>query len=316
MSLGLITLYSATVPTGFSGTWPASAGAPVLSGTNGTLCAVLDWALAQKGWTTTQTSTNARVYKQAAGLGMSLSVNHDIAVSGQSYRAVVRGCESATSTTSLVNAFPTLVQQPNANQYIAVSDVVGSAGRPYIIYLTDRYIRVRHCTNGVGSSWNSWHFGDCAPADPSDVWFTVISQTNSTTGISMDSVPSNCFVRDITGTINSSFANFELNSAPTLGAYGRGVAARSGYMNRVLRQKLSITCDGAPSATIGTTSQPFRVWVPNLWQPLHISIGSLSMGDSFADSAYNPASSFSVYGLSNTAWSIDETTDTWAAPIG
>jgi len=307
MSVGLIVCRS------------TDSGAPVLSGTNGALVAVLDWALAQKGWTISATATNQRIYKQAAGNGYCLYVAHDSTVSGSAQYATMRGCEAASTIASLVNPFPSLAQVANTVQRAACSAAVSTAARPYVIYVTDRYVRMHVDINSNNSQWFSWHFGDMVATTPGDAYATFMSAGNGTylSGVFLIEAASvGYFARDITGTIISSYNQMNIRGAATMGSTTRGVNARAGYMNRILREKVSYDCYGSTSATIGPTSIPSRAWAPNLWTPVHNNIGSVSFSDTFADSAYNPSASFRAMGYSATVWSIVEESDTWSAPSG
>ena len=119
----------------------SSPGAPALSGTNGTLCNVLDWALPQKGWAIEYTATNNRIYRPGAGNRNRLFVSHDSTVSSDPRLATVRGCEnaSAANVSSLVAPFPTTTQLANTHSTVSVSNVSSTLARPYRIILTDRY---------------------------------------------------------------------------------------------------------------------------------------------------------------------------------
>jgi hypothetical protein len=308
MSLGLIVCRS------------TDSGAPVLSGTNGALCLVLDWALAQKSWTTSYTSTNARVYKQPAGNGFSLSVTHDSAVSGVATKATIRGCEAATSVTALTNPFPTVAQVANTTQTFTLSNAASSAARPYVIYLTDRYVRMEVDVNGTNAIWQTWHFGDLVSTVSGDSYLTHMSNIsygnyeagNQASGYGY-------FVRDITGTILSSRSACTQTPGVAMGPIGGAPgqpAARAGYMNRIVRFKMAVNCLGSTTTVAGPTALPARGWIPNIWMPAHAGMGALSMSDTFSDSAYNPAASFSVKGTASIQWHINEETDTWSAPSG
>lgn len=290
-------------------------GAPLLTNTYGSLCAVLDWALAKKGWTTTATGTNQRIYQTAAGNGYCLYVANDSVVSGNVQRAVMRGCESSSTLASLVNPFPTVAQQSNALQTAFTSSLSG--GAQYVIYVTDRYIRMYSNASGTGV-WYGWHFGDLVGTVSGDSYNTIMSGPNSGTFELENYVASNpCyFARDVTGTILSSQAYANVRGMTNIGSCNRGPVARAGYMNRIVREKVAYDCYGSTSSALGPTALASRGWVPNWWAPLHNGMGALSMGDTFADSSYNPSATFRVYGFSSSAWSIQEETDTWSAPVG
>lgn len=309
-------------------------GAPTLSGTAATLANVLDWALAKKGWTTIASdgATGDRIYQTAAGNGYCLYVAHNATISGAANYATLRGCESTSTLSSLVNPFPSTAQLGNTVQRVATSSGVGGAAQPYVIYLTDRFIRMV-MQNGITTQWTGFQFGDLYGAQSGDVYATIMSAPCYTAAYAMDVNGwqgqassyggAYAFARDITGTVISTGA---LNSGlvgNTLGANIRATAARAGYMNRLVRIKVSVDCSGSaawPSAgalTVAPTAVQARGWIPNWWCPVHNGWGALSNGDTFSDSAYNPAASFRMYGGSTGGgWSFHEETDTWSVPVG
>lgn len=301
-------------------------GAPALSGTNGSLVAVLDWALAQKGWTTIATATNQRIYKQAAGNGYGLYVAHDSTVSGAANYATARGCEATSTLASLVNPFPSVAIAANAVQRIAASTAASAAVRAYKIRLTDRYVHMAVDVAGTNANWQTWHFGDGYGAQAGDAYATFISVNGTSTGVDIanalgGSPPYVAFARDITGTVISTIGALKLpttTGSTAMGSNPRYVAARAGYMNRLVREKVSYDDSGSANLTyiVGATGLPSRCWVPNLWNPLHNGWGSLLNGDTFADSAYNPSASFSMYGYASTGFAFHEDTDTWSPPSG
>ena len=92
-------------------------------------------------------------------------------------------------------------------------------------------------------------------------------------------------------------------------------AMRGGYQNRVLREKIPMSDSGSTTTVPGVLALPTRGWLPNLWQPWHYGAGGTANLDTFTDTVYNPAASFTVLTNSSvTAAVILETTDTWSMP--
>ena len=312
----------------------ASSGAPALSGTNGALVAVLDWALVQKGCAIEYTGSNARVYRPGAGNRHRLYVAHDSAISGDARLATVRGCENASSVTSLTDPFPTVAQKANNLSTVCVSTLTTSAARPYRIIMTDRFLLLATCCGGVNTQlWDLFMFGDLYGADPADTYATVChigdSNTNSTTtGRGMAgavcSVPApgkTFFARSIDTTQKSTYGccagQVNSSTASTFCANGaQSPAMRAGYNGRIVREKVGVHCTGANTTTPNTIAVNKRGWVPNLWNPLHSGIGTVTSDDTFADTAYSASASFLIAPASTAIAAILETTDTWSVPSG
>lgn len=305
------------------------AGAPTLSGTNGTLCAVLDWALPQNGWAIEHTAANARVYRPGVGLRNRLHVRHDSAVSGNAALAVVRGCEGATSATALVDAFPTVAQVADSNANVCVSNAANTTARPYVMVVTPTFIVMAISTQSSNASfWELFVFGDAAPTFAEDAFHTLIGVGNTTTtsatssrlmGSNVAGLPASgslFWCRSIDGSIKSSRGNFagSINSNTSFSEFA--LAARGGYMNRILREKIGAHCFGAAnSSPIGLMAIPRRGWIPNLWNPLHNNCGAITADDTFADTGYNPAALFQIVPAISARWVILELSDTWSAPV-
>ena len=309
-----------------------SSGAPALSGTNGTLCTVLDWALPQKGWAIEYTATNSRIYRPGAGNRNRMFVSHDSAVAGVAYFATIRGCEnaSAANVANLINPFPTVTQSANNLSTIMVSTTASAVARPYRIIVTDRFIVMGVSTNSTANSgWDLFLFGDLYGVEAADTWATIchIANNGTTTAQNRGLAGSLCtypaayktfFCRSIDGAIlstrgclggssNGSEFGFVPNTPPIKG----------GYANRVEREKVSAHCIGSSTTTAGPLATVRRGWIPNLWNPVHSSTGGITADDTFTDSAYAVGSSFNFILASPPAVvGILEVTDSWSPPVG
>jgi hypothetical protein len=327
MSLGMLTLFGPTTPSGSPGTWTPSSGAPTLTGQNGSLCAVLDWAMAQKSWTTLFSTTNSRVYKQAAGNGNCLLVTHDSAVVTAANFCLWRGAETATAATSagLGNPFPTVALAADTAQRLQLSQTASATAVAYQIQISDRYIRLLTQSSTTASGWQGTHFGDPPATYSGDNYATVCTgiggvanQIDIFTSISNVNLMDGWFDRTIDGTLLSSYAQAGGRFGQSVwGLFPNNPVAMGGYLNRILRDKISMQCFGSKTTTSGVLAIPNRVWIPNLWSPLHNGIGtSLLTGQTFTDTAYNASSIFRVYIGANSSWLIVEESDTWSIPSG
>lgn len=308
----------------------ASSGAPALSGTNGALCTVLDWALVQKGWAIEYTAANNRVYRPGAGNRNRLYVGHDSAVSGDARLATVRGCEnaSAAAVASLTNPFPTVAQQANGAASMLTSITANATARPYKIILTDRFLLMAvSCGSTNTTNWDMFAFGDLAGVDPLDTYATIMHNGSSSTatatntrGLAGAMLPNygrgkTFFCRTIDGTILSPYAVL-YGSGPDFCAVANAQIMRGGYGNRIDREKMAVTCTGSNTVTVGVLAIMKRGWIPNLWNPIHTGIGSITSDDVWTDTAYASGSSFCILPASSTVAGIMETTDTWSPPSG
>lgn len=312
-------------------------GAPTLNGVNGSLCAVLDWALVQNGWAIEYTATNARVYRAGSGNRRRLAVRHDSAVSGDARKATVRNCESATSATAYVDPSPTVAQVPNNTSTWTTSNVASSSARPWEIILTPTcFYLIVTTENTVGRC--IYFYGDVPPTDSGDVWNTLISvDSNSAPDMSYGPfwqqfglfiqcvVPCTFYwSRNIDGAVKSIPACLVAGSAL---AYAGNIAScpvsRQGYNSKIHQEKLAVGCPGAQATISATKSILRRGWLPNLWVGLHNgrgATGNLTTDkDTFTNTAYNASATFEILDCYSTfainyPWFIFEKTDTWVAP--
>lgn len=304
----------------------ASPGAPRNAGTNGDLCTLLDWALVQAGWAIEYTATNARVYRPGSGNRFRLAVRHDSAVSGAAQRALVRGCENASSATAWTDPFPLSTQIGDTLSNWLVSTTADTTSRPFKIYLSETFVIYMSQVSSTANTWEIGFFGDYAP-ELTDPWSTVISVRNSAgnnpassagmqqpTQTTLGSAALGIFfVRDITGATKSS-TGVLYTSGVNLGAVTGTPSARGGYANRIYREPVGLNCRASVTATNSTLGLVKRGWLPNMWSPLHTGRGSVGDSDTFTDTAYDPSASFRLLGSGGTPCIIIEETDTWVSP--
>ena len=305
----------------------ASPGATRNAGTNGDLCTLLDWALPQAGWAIEYTASNARVYRPAIGNRFRLHVRHDSAVSGAAQRALVRGCENASSATVLTDPFPLSGQVADASSNWLVSSSADTTTRPFRIYLSETFVYYFSQYSSTANLWEMGFFGDVAP-ELSDSWGTICSvrgdATNATATAAglRQNVATNIgataggiyWARDISGAIKSS-TGILYASGINLGNVASSTAARGGYGNRIYRECVGANDRASTSTTAGVLGLVKRGWVPNMWSGLHAGRGVIADIDTFTDTAYNPLASFRILGSGgNTPFVIMEETDTWVSP--
>jgi len=313
----------------------ASPGAPVLSGTNGALCAVLDWALVQKGWAIEYSATNARVYRPGSGNRHRLFVAHDSSISGDARLATVRGCENASAATiaGLVDPFPTAAQLTNANSTFWVSSISSTAARGYIIVVTANNVLIAVKAGGSNATnWDVFFFGDTYGAEAGDtyssaIWVGGSSVNDSSSGRAMYSCTASgiasakiYWCRSIDGSVKSTTGCITAmngsGSVSGLMSLTGGQPMRAVYGGRVVREKTAVSCTGSSGSSVGALSYYKRGWIPNLWMPMHSTIGSITSVDEFTDTAYASGSAFRVIPAALSNACILELTDTWSPPVG
>lgn len=311
-------------------------GAPTLNGVNGTLCAVLDWALVQKSWAIEYTATNARVYRPGSGNRRRLHVRHDSAISGAANKATVRGCENASSATALTDPFPTVAQIANTNSKWMTSMTTDSTARAWEIYLETTFFYI--CINIAGGAGRVvYFFGDVPSAESGDVWNTMVWQDADTnvdmsyaplwqspyTSIAVAPPAKMYWCRNIDGTAKSIPTHIVASvTASYLGVSSTLPIAREGYNSKIHYEKMAIACPGAQASVSATKSIYRRGWMPNLWVPLHNGRGVTNVTadrDTFTNTAYNGSALFRVIGTYEPdtysyPWVIFEETSTWSAP--
>lgn len=290
-----------------------SAGAPTLNNVNGSLCAVLDWALPQAGWSILFSSGNARVYETVNG--ELLHIYNDSSVAGFGGHAVVRGCEGAASATSLVDPYPTVTQMANnlASWRVANS----SSARLFHLCITDDFL-VLLVESITGSGiYESYWFGRPLTEEngPHDcVVFVRNSSTNAASDASFNTTSNYAssvgtasevfWKRSIDGSIKSSRGS--IWGSPISGV-GNAPVPRGGYLNRIVRDPIPVMDIGSASTTPGPLAIVRRGYLPQLWNALHAAGGGVTEADVFEDAAYDPAARFRYFPGSV----IVEETDTW-----
>lgn len=308
----------------------ASSGAPTCNGVNGSMTAIMRWALAQKSWAEEYGggSGNAAVFRAATGKRYRILVNHDSAASGNARLSIFRAAESATSTSSFTDQFPTTSQVADGLCNMILSSTADSTARDYILIVDNTWFIFFVRYNGT--NWDGCFFGDPPGTESGDTYGSCIIQRNSSgvsnaTGIAgwnaYQDAPTYShsvnWCRERAGTTKS--------TSGCLASRGFGFAAgepagRAGYGNQVRREKVAINCSGSISIVGNDMRYTVRGWLPHLWSMLHNGIGSVANGDTLTDSVYNASATFKVItanSASGTRIGIVETSDaTWAPPGG
>lgn len=306
----------------------ASAGLPNsgrLSGTNGDLVGILDVVLVAAGWAIEFTTTNKRVYRPATGNRFRLWVQDDSSVSGAATLATVRGCESASSATSVTDAFPTSALVADGSANWLKSNAANTTARAFDIWAWDTGLIYVVNFAGTSNVWEIHFFGDCPSNISGDIYNTLIWVRNTASASASNAFtagttggggnPRTWLCRSYDGTVKSVMAGIWAPST-SLGNLTTLPAARAGPTGKIDRKKAVVADPGSTTGTISVTlGVAERCWIPNLWVPLHGGMGTANVRDTWQDLAYNAAATFQYVSASNGAAAIIiETSNTWAKP--
>lgn len=307
-----------------------SSGAPTCNGVDGSMTAIMRWALPQKSWAEEYGggSGNVAVFRAASGNRRRLQVNHAAATSGNARFAVFRGAEDATSSTSLTDPFPTVAQVAETSCNMMLSSTADATARDYIVIVDDTWFLFLVKYNGT--YWDFCFFGDPPGAESGDTWATCIIHRNNASasyayGASSwtaysDSSAFNYAVmwaRDRSGTTKSTTGVLHSQG---FGSSNYQPAARSGYGNQVRREKVAIDCSGNATTTANAMRYTRRGWLPHLWSLMHSGLGAVNVGDVLQDTVYNASASFLVVAGNTTSGTrigiLETSAATWAPPGG
>ena len=307
----------------------ASVGAPALSGQDGALAAVLDWAVVQNSWAIEATSGNYRVYRPGSGNRFRLCIRDEAAGSGAAQLCVMRGAENFVSATSWTDPFPTVAVVADASANILKSSTANATARAYHIWLTETQITMAVNFSGSTNIWEWWSFGDAAPTLAGDSYNTYATCRNSTStsAAAMFAIPTTTFIgsnhlfwcRSFDGTVKSTNGGFtSSNQNGTMGNSAGCAAAQGGTTGKVDREKYFACCCGStttsPSSTVGFYK---RGWIPFIWSGMHNGRGTLNTTDTFQDTAYSSSAVFRAVCLNNVSSSgffIMQEAGPWSAP--
>ncbi len=309
----------------------ADSGAPVLAATNGSGITWLDWILVTKGgWTKIFSGTNSAIYQMPGGSGRVIRAVHDSAVSGSTGKMTVRGAGSASGINTISNPFPLVAGVSDVNSTWTIV-----AGMAYEGDVTESYVQIM--ANGSGTTWTLYDFfGDAVPVVAGDTNNTVIrvnnnaSTANGFTGcisvptatVSLSGVP-----------VWSAYATYDgATLAPIMGCFNPGGSTTLGnvgastYLSpepisgRVPFNEISLSDTYSTAGTWSSTNGAVRrLVIPNAWQGLCSAFAAgWAQRDTFQDTAYNAAASFTVFAGASTPQGTNsgifylETTNTWA----
>jgi hypothetical protein len=164
-------------------------GAPVLSGTAGSLIALLDACLvdgygakAAAGWTKNYSGTNKAVYRPSHGSRFYLRVLDDGSDGAQGARlARVRGYESMSDVDTGTGEFPTDAQV-SGGLYLGKSSTADSTARPWVVLADGKraIVMIAHHASHSQSYTQSF-FGDLGGVSAADPYAAMLVAAKDTT---------------------------------------------------------------------------------------------------------------------------------------
>jgi hypothetical protein len=174
-----------------------------LQGVSGSLLTLLRTVLVTgEGWTEDYTGTNQAIFRQATGSGYSLFVSDNGALAAGAREALVRGCESATAITTLVDPFPLVSQLADANCVWRKSDTADTTNRQWYAVVTDSGFFGLFVFYGSFASDYYW-FGNAHPVFTGDNYACGISVrrtgNTSTTSVALDARDTSLFGSNLGG---------------------------------------------------------------------------------------------------------------------
>lgn len=271
------------------------ASAPVLSGTVGSLVAVLDACLvngygskAAAGWTKAFSGTNKAAYRQGVKTGrlqLYLRVQDDGPGAGGAQEARVRGYETMTNVDTGTGLSPTAAQLA-AGIICRKSATADAVARAWVVAADHRTFYLFAASEGTPSSYYSIMSGDIRSRVPADQYAAqIIGRVAENTGGDGDelftklvatyaALTGHYMARGLSGAgsaiNNGKHSDFVKNlSAVMLG--GGGVSFPDGAGGKLLLARADVH-DVSPGA--------WRGWMRGIWNPLH-PLENFSDGDVF-----------------------------------
>lgn len=314
-------------------------GAPSLTGVNGSGNAVFDYILSTiAGLTILYTGTNRSVVQMPDGTV--LRYYHDSAASGDARFMIVRAAESASAVDTLVDEFPLTSQVADASCNVMASVTADATARPWWALVdTDATACCFHFfnepqTNGIAGGMY-WGGGTQVSALPVDNYATVMYTRASTSAVAsaatatlgcgaLNATPVTLFLRrSRDGLVKSSRANAgPYQGSGNLGIATSGPAYPDPDDGKMRICKVSILDFYSQSSTPGTSPEIVRMWVPRLFQAMHVvsAFAAVNNGDTFASSSYDASAQFAFFKFGNSSGSAGamaiQIAGPWAIPSG
>lgn len=284
----------------------ASAGAPALRPVNGDLNALIDYALTTiSNWTRPyHDGTNFRDVWQPAAGGPVFICKHNSTDSGDARLAVVRLAESATSTTSYTDPFPTATQVADTSANWLVSNTSGTTARDYhcVVWETGFLLSVR--CSGQTDVWETMGFGKAfsrfSSTDDPYPWMIGVRNSSNTSSVGLvfgsgcgtnSTIPSSgtyrfFAMRNAAGTIKSSVLQAD-GRGSTIGSVGGSPSsAGAGYLLAFEREKIRFHDMGNSTTSAPVSPILSRLCFPQIYAGAHVLYVGVSESDNIDDGSH------------------------------
>jgi hypothetical protein len=285
----------------------SSPGAPTLRPVNGDLNALLHYALTTiSNWTRLyHDGTNFRDVWQPAAGGASpvLICKHNSADSGDARLAVVRMAESASSTTSYTDAFPTVLQVADTSCNWLVSNTSGTTARDYhcVVWETGIVLAVR--VTGQTDVWEIYLAGKAfsrfsSTDDPYPWMIGVRASTNTSTinaianATCNPTIPSSGYyrffaMRNPAGSLKSCCLHPEGRGSGLGNAGTNPASAGASYLGTIDRAKVRFHDMNSTTTALGTPPILSRLCFPQVYVGEHSFYSGVTESDSVSDGSHS-----------------------------
>ena len=322
----------------------ADVGAPALTGQNGSGITVFDYILNTVGGLTIQdTATNKRNY--VLPNGDIYHCVHDNTVTGQVYLMLCRAAESASAIDTLTNPYPNTTQVADTLCNFRVSNTSDATARAWWAILDTSattgcfyFFNAASGSTFVNGIW--WAGGTLISALPVDNYAAIsYNRNNSTTSTNANQSYPHDFVaplgssvgrtylkRSADGSIISSACSgspwANNSSTSVLGSYANGPATPHPVDGKIRIAPVAVNDFYSQTAVVGSGVEAVRLWIPRMFQPLHVSgsYSSIDSGDTWADSAYGASAKFVFFKCGSTTGSgggvVIQYDGDWSVPNG
>lgn len=298
----------------------SDASAPILSGAQGSLIALLDACLVNgygsktaSGWTKPFTTTNKAAFRTGGGNQRYLVVDETV----NNGSATFFGFETMTAITTGVNQFPT-VGQGNI-LYFFKSSVTAATSRNWIVIATDRFVHVISDYNTALNDFSSTThqylgFGDIKSFASTDPYGTIIvgNSTNTFNDVTIHTTSSSSNVTLGGHFLARSYSQIGTAAAATKVAdYSKSLASSGMPFPNPVDNKIWFSPFWVCEST--TITGAIRGVYPGLWATLH-SGSNFSTGDVISGISNIPGVTLeAVSGWASTTSNTIflETSDTW-----
>lgn len=295
----------------------SDASAPVLTGQNGTMIALLEAILvngygskAAAGWTKPYSTTNIAVFQMASGgTNCVLRVLDDGSTPTSAAReAQCRAAESASGHSTIADPFPLTANIADGVNIWRKSTTADSTARVWKCVADGRFFAlwVEH-----SSTQSELHmFGDLEPVYPGDAYCCFMMTRGTANSASLtqvfasnpsalgDSISSfrSAMMRTANGSLKGEAASPLRAGSNNFGNSGNTTTVAdypNPHTSKMHLLQAMVVSQGTNGAVTASDGAMIRGWIPFVFEPMHgLDFTNMAHNDTFTDSAYNASSEF------------------------